>query len=152
MLQALHSRVSTDAGFSVSELLVTIALIAILSAGAVSNLKELDDPLSDASFTVTHYLRLVRARAISQTSFIEVVPGSTTTIAASSSDSCTGVMTPIEGLTVNLPRGSQLTATDWSACFTPRGLSDANVLFTIRDTDGRTRSVEIALGGGVQIQ
>jgi prepilin-type N-terminal cleavage/methylation domain-containing protein len=141
-----------ERGFTLSEMIVTLGIIAILSATAVSNLKELDDPLADASFTVTHYLRLVRARGISQTIFVTVQPTSTTAISASSSDSCTSALTLIPELNVTLPRGASLSDTSWSACFTPRGLSENNVTFQINDTDGRSRTVEIALGGGVRIQ
>ncbi len=141
-----------EAGYTLAEMLVVMALIGILAGTAVSNLKELNDPLADASFTVTHYLRLVRARGISQTLFIQVAPTSSTIIAASSSDSCSGTMTAIDDLEVNLPRGASMSDTSWTACFTPRGLSEDNITFDLSDSDGQSKTVEIALGGGVRIQ
>lgn len=134
------------------ELITVIAFIAIISATAVSNLKVLNDPLADASFTVSHYLRLARARAISQTQFVRVVPVSTTDIGAQVGTSCDEATTPVPELSTQFPKGSFMNDIEWEVCFTPRGLSADNLAFLIRDVDGHTKTVEVALGGGVRIQ
>lgn len=140
------------AGFSMMELLVSICIIGIVVATAVSNLKELNDPLSNAGFAVGHYLRLARSRAISQTLAIQVAPVSATVISASSSDSCENDMTPMTDLAVELPTGTRIADLDWSICFTPRGFSPENVLFEIIADDGNRKTVEISLGGGARVE
>lgn len=61
-------------------------------------------------------------------------------------------MTALDDLIVDLPNGASMSDTSWTACFTPRGLSESNVTFDLNDADGQSRTVEIALGGGVRIQ
>ncbi len=134
------------------EVLVAITFIAILSYAAVSNIKSLENPLADASFQVSHFLRLARSRAISQTIAIQLSPSSSTGIAASSSDSCSGTMTPMDDLSLTLPDGAFFVDTAWTACFTQRGLADDNIVFDLQNQQGSTRTIELALGGGVQIR
>ena len=141
-----------SAGYTILEVLVTIAFMALLTKFAISNIKSLQNPLADASFEVSHFLRLVRSRAISQTLAIKVAPLSSTRIGTSKSTTCTGTMTAISDLTLTLPNQSSLPDTTWSVCFTPRGLAATNITFQILGRDGRSKTVEIALGGGVQIQ
>lgn len=142
----------TEDGFTLMNMITALGLFSVLSLMAVSNIKELENPLADASFQVSHFLRIARARAISQTMAIEISPSSSTELVASSSDSCTGVFTPLNDLSLTLPEGSSLTNTEWSACFNQRGLSDLNLLFSLQNEEGAVRTLELALGGGVQIQ
>ncbi|MCB0352207.1 MAG: hypothetical protein KDD64_01745 [Bdellovibrionales bacterium] len=145
-------RAHGDIGFSILELVITVALMAVLTTVAVSNIKELENPLADASYQVSRFIRLVRARAISQTIVIVIQPSSTSEIVSFSSNDCAGTLTAIDDLSLSLPDGSSLTSTDWSACLNQRGLSDTNLVFQIQDIEGKTRTIELALGGGVQIQ
>ncbi len=143
---------SKQAGFSILELLAVLVIMGILSASAMSNLKEINRPLTNASFEITHFLRLARARGISQTSFIKVAPASAFKISTHSGDSCATATSAINDLSLNLPDNTNLLATDWEICFTPRGLAPNSTAFTIRDEHASTRTVEIALGGGVRMQ
>ena len=139
-------------GFSVLELLVVLIIFGILSASVMSNVKEINRPLTNASFEVTHYLRLARSKAISQTTYIKVAPLSAFKLAAYSGSTCATSTTPISELVLILPDNTNLLATDWSICFSPRGLAPTSTTFTISDEHDATRVVEIALGGGVRMQ
>ncbi len=141
-----------EKAFSLVELMVVLLIFGIVSASAYSNLNEVDSPLTNASFEVPHFLRLARSRAISQTLFIRVAPSSNFRISTSSSDSCTGIMTSIPDLFLNMPNDTRINSTTWSVCFTPRGIVSAATNFTISDQDSRAKTVEVALGGGVRIQ
>jgi len=117
-----------------------------------SNVKSLESPIANAGFQVSHYLRLVRSRAISQTLSITVSATSPTQLTASSTTECgeTGG-SAIADLGFDLPRKTMLATTGWSVCFNQRGLADQNINFELVDTGGKRKRVEIALGGGVQI-
>jgi prepilin-type N-terminal cleavage/methylation domain-containing protein len=141
-----------ESGFTIIEMLVTLGLMALLSTIAISNFKELENPVADASYQVSRFIRLARSRAISQTIAIVIQPSSTTEIVALSSDACDGTLTTIDDLSMTFPDGALLSNTEWSACFNQRGLSDTNLTFQIQDEEGKSRTIEIALGGGVQIQ
>ena len=149
----LESPARKDNGFSMLELLVVVAFLGIVSVIAVTNLKTLESPLANAGFTTGHYLRLVRAQAISTTSYIRLDPTSSTQLTASNvtTSDCSGTTTAITDLIYNYESGITLSATDWYICFTPRGLSDEHVTFSFSDTTG-TKTVQVALGGGVKVE
>ncbi|MBX7138199.1 MAG: prepilin-type N-terminal cleavage/methylation domain-containing protein [Oligoflexia bacterium] len=141
-----------QAGYSLMEMLVVLALISIIAATALSDLKVLENPLSSASANITHYLRLVRSRAISQTKAIKVTPSGYRRLSASSAESCTSeVFTPVTDLTLDLDDDIALRTNDWHVCFSQRGLADAHVIFEFYSSTG-DRTVQIALGGGIKIE
>lgn len=141
-----------EAGFSVIEMIVTLGLMAVITGIAISNIKALENPLADASFQMSHYIRLVRARAISRTTSVIIQPSSPSEVIAFSSDSCNGEMAQIEELTLRFPEGATLSDTDWTVCINQRGLSDTNIIFELQNQEGKVRSIELALGGGVRIR
>ncbi len=141
---------SSDKGNSLIEFIVALSLIAIVSGAVVSNMRILDDPLTNASFAVEHFLRLTRGQAMSRTISVVVQPASSLRLEASYADSCRedAVLTPVSDLFVEMPRGANLVDTEWSVCFTQRGFADTPVSFDIQREDGELRTIEIALGGG----
>jgi Tfp pilus assembly protein FimT len=144
--------IKNDKGYSLVNMLATLAMIGILLATATSNLKIISNPLADASFALNHYFRLSRARAISQTTVIKIAPTSTTRVVATSGETCDTATAAVDNLAINLPTGARLVTTDWSTCFTARGLATEAITFSLIDDRGVTRTVEIALGGGSRIQ
>jgi prepilin-type N-terminal cleavage/methylation domain-containing protein len=145
----LHNR---QTGFSLIELLAVLALFGILCTVAVSNITVLENPLASASANLTHYFRLVRSRAISQTRSIRITPNTSNTLIAESATSCSdSTFSPINDLSLDLGTKVRFGSTNWSACFTQRGLAHAYTTFTVTSS-GNTKTVQIALGGGVKIQ
>lgn len=143
---------SKEQGFSVIELLTVLIIAGILSASVMSNIKVMNRPLTNASFEVAHFLRLARAKAISQTTYIKVAPLSAFKLVTYSGDSCANATTLINDLNLILPNNTSLPSTSWSICFSPRGLAPTASMFSIKDENNTTRTVEIALGGGVRMQ
>lgn len=149
----VNKRANLESGFSLLELLTVLGLLAIVTGIAASNLKQLENPLADASFQISQFFRLVRSRAIAQTLSIKLEVQDSSNIIASSADSCIDTTwTSISDLSLTLPDGASLTNTSWTACFSQRGLSDSNLIFQVQDQGGQTRTIELALGGGVRIQ
>jgi len=147
----MEGRVLKQGGFTALELVATVGLIAIIAGIAVSNLKEMSNPLANASVSMEHFLRLARARAIANTEAIKIAPQSATRIVAFTSDSCSGTMTPLADLSLDLPPGSSLNETVWTVCYSQRGLADNNIFFRLIDLDGQMKTVHVALGGGTKI-
>ncbi len=134
------------------ELIITLGLFGLLCMVAVSNIKVLENPLVSAAANLSQYFRLVRVRAIAQTRSIIVEPTSQHRLTASAAANCTSeTLTPIDELELDIGDDVSLGSTDWSVCFTQRGLVHAAALFTLSSETG-IRTVEIALGGGVQIR
>lgn len=143
---------AAQSGYSMIEMIVVLAIAALVMGTAISNLKELDDPLSNASFSLGHYLRLARSRAISQTLAIQLKPSGANRIVASSADSCTATMTPMSDLSFDFPTGSRMVSTTWTICFSSRGFTPQEVEFNIQGDSSLTKTVSVALGGGSQIE
>lgn len=137
---------------SILELMTVLFIVSLISATVVTNIKDINRPLTNAGFEITHYLRLVRSRSVSQTSYLKVAPVSLFKLAAYSGDSCDAATTALSDLTLTLPNDTRLLSNSWSVCFTPRGLSSASEIFQIEDEGSNVRSIQVALGGGVQFQ
>ncbi len=143
--------VRDESGHTLINIITTLALIGILGATAVSSFSDLSDPLANASFSTEHFLRLARGNAISNTQAIQVAPVTATRLGMSTSDSCTGTMTAVPNTFLELPKGASMPDTSWTVCFNQRGLSSTNTSFTINDSDGHSKTMRVALGGGTRI-
>ncbi len=141
-----------EQGSTLMNIAVTLGVIAILSAIAVPSLKSMNNPLNDASVMTTHFLKLTRARAISETKALRVSPLSTAKLKVEQGTTCGGTFTPHANLALEMPEGANLTDTTWNICFTPRGLADKNIVFSIQNAEGKLKKIEIALGGGTRTQ
>lgn len=132
-------------------MLVTLGLFGVLTLIAVQQLKDLDVAIVNASAELQGFFKQVRARAISTTSAYTVTPISSTEISTSYSTSCTSETTTADPqMVVELPLGAYLRSTDWSICYSPRGLPDDNIQIEVYDDDGVTKTVEVYLGGAVR--
>lgn len=141
-----------ESGFTLLEVLVSVALIAVLMTVMMTNINTLENPLISSSSNLSHYFRLVRVRAIAQTRSILITPQSSRTLGAASAKNCDEeTFTTMDDSSFELDPGVTLSSTDWEICFTQRGLVQQAVTFDITADNG-TRTVEVALGGGVRIQ
>lgn len=141
--------VHSEAGFTLLDVVVSIGLIAVLSTLAVTQLKELDNPVKNASSGIIGYFKQVRARAISTTSAYSVSATSSGRIEAVYGKSCETTVTPDPKLILDLPTGAAISDISWSICFNGRGLPDSNIQITVSG-ESETRTLEVFLGGGVK--
>lgn len=139
-------------GFTLMELLAVFMVVSIIAGTAVSNLKILNNPLNDASLALTHFVKLARARAVSQTKAILITPASSVRLKIQTASTCSGTMTDVPDFFYDMPDTTSFIDTAWSACFTSRGLATSNEIFSIRNEKGGMNEIEIALGGGVRVK
>ena len=145
--------VSNCRGFTLFELLIVLAVLGTLIGMAALNLRALDSPLQNGTSQLLGFLKQVRAKAIATTLVYKVEPSSTTQLITKYAESCSALtMTTDADLTLDLPKGVSLTSTTWSVCFNTRGLADNNITVTLMDSKGKTKTVEVFLGGGVRVQ
>lgn len=140
-------------GFTLVEMLVAMGLFMVLSGIAVMNLKELDDPLVNGSAQLAAFFKQVRARAVSSTLAYTAVPVSGDRVETRYGTTCSDA-SPISdnSLVLELPNGATITDTDWTLCYTARGLPDGNLTVEVYDGGGNYRTVEVFLGGAVRVQ
>lgn len=144
-------KLDSQRGMTILELIVTLGIVSIVSAIAISNLKEMNKPLENAAYSAELFLQLARSRAISGTQMVKVKPISNTKLEAYSGSACNDAMVAIAGLTQTLPSGTSLADTTWFICFSPRGRADAAISFNINDIGHKTKILSVARGGGVKI-
>lgn len=142
-----------ERGFTVTEMLVVLGLVGVLSAIAVINLNALSSPAENGAAELLGFFKQARARAIATTSAYFITPSSGTEISTSSGVNCSDPSpVPDSTLELVLPTGASLPDTSWTVCFTSRGLSDGNIAVVVNDIHGGARTVEILLGGSIRIQ
>lgn len=133
-------------------MLVTLSIASILTGIALVALKELDDPLKNGSSELVGFLKQARARAISTTSAYWIYPTSNRRVRTKYANKCSDTTQTVDdALILDLPTGATLPSLTWSICYNARGLPVSNVQVQIQDNDGRSKIVEVYLGGAVQV-
>jgi prepilin-type N-terminal cleavage/methylation domain-containing protein len=145
-------------GFTLIEIIITLAVIGIVLAIAALNLRGFHDPLHEAATDLSGLMKQSRAKAMATTSAYRVLVSPSgsqhlITEAAISCDTASTGWTADSALTTDLPAHITMTVTQGSlpTCFDPRGIASEDVIFKLTDGNGRTMSVEVMLGGAVRI-
>lgn len=146
-------------GFTVIEVLIVLAMLAILFAVAFNDLRPLSNPLRNGQTQVAGFFKQVRVRAMATTSAYQVLPSTNPgdnpnrVIIAQYANTCSaGNWTIDPNFRLELPQGVQLSGTTWSLCFSSRGFANPGLTVGLANAQGQTRQVEILLGGGVSAQ
>lgn len=171
---------TNNPGFTLVELLVIIALIGIMAAFSAPYINFGVNPLRDTTNRVASNFKLMRIKAMSQTSAYRISQPTVTTIEIKYAKSCLAPSSDwkvdnsftSEDLTLTeakdikgLAKGNVIeitaanengksvtTLTDWSLCFNSRGLANKNLKLTITDKkNNKSKQIEIFPGGGVQV-
>jgi prepilin-type N-terminal cleavage/methylation domain-containing protein len=161
---------SSRTGFTLAEVMVTVAVLGIMTAIAAPTIRFGSNPLKDTSNRIAGNLKLLRAKAMSQTSAyrLQAVPGiapGTVALEMKRATLCSDTVwtadptfvtedtlldrqVQISQVTLN----SQLKPIDsWSICYNGRGLATQNLVLTLRD-DRSGQTITVFPGGAVDVQ
>lgn len=141
----------SESGMTMVELLCAMGILGILLGIAVGGLKAIDRPLMDSTTSVDYFLRFVRTRAVASTKAMKVAPVSAKSLGVWSGDNCDSTTVSVPSMSLDLRPGCTMTDTSWSVCFDQRGFAKASAVFFIVDSQGSSKRVKIALGGGTSI-
>jgi Tfp pilus assembly protein FimT len=140
-----------EGGFTIVETVVSLGILAVVMGIAVANIKKFDDPLSDASNELVGFFKQARAKAVSNTSAYTVYPISATKLGTKFAAKCTDTTTTTDSvLTLTFPTGAHLNATNWTLCYSARGMPDGNLTVDLRDANNTLKTVQVYLGGGAR--
>ena len=140
-------------GFTLVELLITLGIFGIVMGIAAMNLRPLSGDLQAAGSEVVGTFKQTRARAMVTTSAYRIVPTSADTLDVQRATRCSSSnWTDDTRLGRTLREGVTLALTDWQVCFSPRGLTNNGPTFDLKDKDGKILTVQVFLGGMVELR
>lgn len=141
-----------EAGLTLLELLVVVAIIGMSVSVAAFNLEPLESPLQSATTLTESFARQARLNAIATTSAYRIIPFSSSRLAAQTASSCAATTwTTDPDMRLDLPTGVTFESTDWSACFSSRGISSTNVTATLQHDTYGSADVEVLVGGTTRV-
>ncbi|MFK7604183.1 GspH/FimT family pseudopilin [Deinococcus sp. SM5_A1] len=148
---------SRTQGFTLTELLVVMAIIGILTSMAALNVRGLNNDAEAASSILSGAFIQARTQAISTTSAVRVTPSDARTLTFERSPRCdASTWTALPNINATLPDRVTVTGTGtpWRVCFTTRGELPTLPPSTLRMTDerGRSRTLTFYLTGSVANQ
>ena len=140
----------SENGFTLTELLVVVSLVSVLSGFAFLNTMQLSSPSLNAASEISSFVKKTRAKALASTSAYTITAASTSSLTTTVGTTCAATQTPDSELTLNLENAS-LTDISWSICFSSRGFPNSNVVIPVSDLYEGANSVEVLLGGAIRI-
>ncbi|HMO02072.1 MAG TPA: prepilin-type N-terminal cleavage/methylation domain-containing protein [Oligoflexia bacterium] len=136
-------------GFTLIELLVSIATAFVLLVLAAFNFKQLENKTLNTANGVVGFLKVVRARALTNSLAYEVAPVSLQLLRARAKKSCVADQYLDDFYDYELREGVIIDNPNWNTCYSARGMASQAVNFKV--TDGsNSRVVEVVLGGAVR--
>ena len=139
-------------GATLIEVLVVVAIIGLAVGGhAWISSDALSGGLVAGTDQIRTITRIARTYAMSTTTPHRVVPTSSTTMAIEWGGPCddgSATWTAMDNEVFELPRGIELSATNWDVCFTTRGwTTDEHTLLLLEGSSSQELSV--LLGGSI---
>lgn len=145
--------IKRDAGFTLFEMLVVLAVAGILFGIAGIALINLRNPAKEGQSLTSAALRTVRARAIASTSaYRMMVTADRLNLQADKGSDCNAVSWVRQpGNDVTLPDKAIFKNSAWSVCFNSRGTIALvpSAPLTITDTRNHQLGIQVFLGGAI---
>ena len=141
----------SESGTTIFEVIVVLSLVSILSTVALLKSSAFVNQSEASAESLVVYLKSMRNLAMSRTQAVIIYPQSSTVIARKSANSCSDENPVPESFVFKLPKNINLRTTDWSICFTSRGLTNASQTFTLSSSTEGLKTIEISLGGSVRM-
>ena len=151
-------------GFSLIELIITVAILGIIMGIGAVNLKPLNNEAQQGATQLTAFLKLTRAKAMATTSAYKIEYGSGSKpdqvrVFASRAKRCSdpsSAWTPDNKLQIELPAKVNLAVDYWTynwklVCFDSRGFTAAYIKVQLKDDRDRVREVEVLVGGTARV-
>jgi type IV fimbrial biogenesis protein FimT len=146
--RSLHT---PEAGYTIFELVVTLALVGILAGLAIAGLHGYVRQSQNAAAMIQGFVKQVRAKAIARTAAYRITASSLGELSTSFANRCSDTsFAPDESLVLHLPPYTRFAEIGWSVCVNSRGLATPNVTITVDADDGESTRVEIMLGGATR--
>src|SRR5690606_10201974 len=152
-----RSSASRRSGFTLFELLIVLVLVGIVLAIAAPRLRGFDNELANAASETAGFFRQTRSTALASTSAYRVIVVSPTRLRTELSGSCaapTGRPDDQRRLELRdgiVMQGTPIVAGSTLVCFDSRGMASASPAFELRDREGKRYSIQLFLGGAVQM-
>jgi prepilin-type N-terminal cleavage/methylation domain-containing protein len=161
---------SFSKGFTLTEVLVTLVVLGILTVIAAPTIRFGSNPLKDNSSRIAGNLKLLRAKAMSQTSAyrLQAVPGDvpgTVTLGIERAMLCSDTVWTADPtfatedtlldrqvrISQVMSNGQSRPIDSWSICYNSRGLATRNLVLTLRD-ERSGQTITVFPGGAVDVQ
>jgi len=166
-------------GFTLVEILIVLLMIGVMTAIVAPNIRFGINSLDDTTNRLAANFKLVRARAMGQTSAYRIKLTSATQLSVERAKKCSDTSgwigepsftnedmglkeaqdvkgmaqhDDIQIITAEANGASITPFTNWNVCFSSRGIADKNVKITLKNIKtNQTRRIEVFSGGGIQI-
>jgi len=171
-----QQKTNPNEGMSLIEILVVVALTALLAAFAAPAITFGTNPLKDSSNRIAASFKWARAQAMASTSAVRIRPISNTQFVMERATRCSETTAAnwtiisdrvqkdgqwvYEDLSIDSPAelidaeedGVSVDLTDWDICFNSRGTADKTLDLTFEDMNtNQTRAMKIFFGGAVDM-
>lgn len=141
-----------ESGLTLGELLVVFALLGLIASFVIWQTADvLSGGLATGTDQIRSITKIARTYAMSTTTPHRIVPTSDTTLQIQWGGPCddgSATWTAVDGEDFELPRGTNLSSTDWEVCFTTRGWATSEHDLVLYEGSS-SRQLKFLLGGSV---